>query len=207
MSVTADLTAADLADLPIFPLGTVLFPGGLLPLRVFEARYVDMTGDCMKRGKPFGVCLIREGSEVGAPAVPEEFGCLAHIVDWDMQDLGVLQIATHGGQRFRLTDRRVAANGLTRGSAELIEPEADMVLPERFAPCARLLQMIVLDRSQAVFAEPHRFDDAAWVGYRLSEVLPVPLAAKQKLLELQDTLSRLEILLRYLEQRGLAAAG
>jgi uncharacterized protein len=207
MSLAPDLTAADLADLPIFPLGTVLFPGGLLPLRVFEARYVDMTGDCMKRSKPFGVCLIREGREVGAPAVPEEVGCLAHIVDWDMQDLGVLQIVTHGSQRFRLSDRRVADGGLTRGAAELIAPEPDMPLPKRFAPCAKLLQMIVMDRSQEVFVEPHRFDDAAWVGYRLSEVLPVPLAAKQKLLELEDATSRLEILLRYLEQRGLAAAG
>jgi uncharacterized protein len=196
MSLATDLTAADLADLPIFPLGTVLFPGGLLPLRVFETRYVDMTGDCMKRGKPFGVCLIREGREVGAPAVPEEVGCLAHIVDWDMQDLGVLQIVTHGSQRFRLSDRRVTEGGLTRGAAELIAPEPDVPL-----------QMIVMDRSQEVFVEPHRFDDAAWVGYRLSEVLPVPLAAKQKLLELEDTTSRLEILLRYLEQRGLAAAG
>ncbi len=207
MSQATDLTTADLADLPIFPLGTVLFPGGLLPLRVFEARYVDMTGDCMKRGKPFGVCLIREGREVGAPAVPEPFGCLAHIADWDMQDLGVLQIVTHGGQRFRLGESRVTEGGLIRGAAELVAPEADMPLPERFAPCARLLQMIVMDRSQEVFVEPHRFDDAAWVGYRLSEVLPVPLAAKQKLLELEDTTSRLEILLRYLEQRGLAAAG
>jgi Lon protease-like protein len=207
MTITSDVAAADLADLPIFPLNTVLFPGGLLPLRVFETRYMDMTGDCMKRGKPFGVALIREGREVGEAAVPEDVGCLAHIVDWDMQDLGVLQIATHGGQRMRLLERRVEASGLTRASAELIPPEPDVALPERFEACARLLQMVVADRSHAVFAAPHRFDDSAWVGYRLSEILPVPLAAKQKLLELDDSQSRLEILLRYLEQRGLASGG
>jgi Lon protease-like protein len=200
-----NVTAADLADLPIFPLNTVLFPGGLLPLRVFETRYMDMTGDCMKRGKPFGVCLIRDGREVGMPALPEDVGCLAHIVDWDMQELGVLQIATHGGQRIRLLERRVAPDGLTRASAELIAPEPDAALPEEFEACAALLRMVVADRSETVFAEPHRFDDSAWVGYRLSEILPVPLAAKQKLLELDDSRSRLEVLLRYLEQRGLAS--
>jgi hypothetical protein len=196
--------AADLADLPVFPLNTVLFPGGLLPLRVFEARYMEMTGDCMKRGKPFAVCLIREGREVGETAVPHAVGCLAHIVDWDMQDLGVLQISTHGGQRVRLLETSVAANGLARARAELIAPEPEAALVERYEPCARLLRMIVEDRTDAVFAAPHRFDDAAWVGYRLSEILPVPLAAKQKLLELEDSTSRLEILFRYLEQRGLA---
>ena len=201
------MTNADLADLPIFPLNTVLFPGGLLPLRVFETRYMDMTGDCMKRGAPFGVCLIREGREVGSPAVPEDIGCLAHITDWDMKELGVLQIATQGGQRVRLLERRVAASGLIRATAEAIDPEPDVALPEAFTACADLLRMIVADRSDAVFAEPHRFDDSAWVGYRLSEILPVPLAAKQKLLELTDSRSRLEILLRYLEQRGLASRG
>jgi Lon protease-like protein len=200
-----NVTAADLADLPIFPLNTVLFPGGLLPLRVFETRYMDMTGDCMKRGKPFGVCLIRDGREVGTPALPEDVGCLAHIVDWDMKELGVLQIATLGGQRIRLLERRLAPDGLTRASAELIEPEPEAALPEEFEACAALLRMVVADRSETVFAEPHRFDDSAWVGYRLSEILPVPLAAKQKLLELDDSRSRLEVLLRYLEQRGLAS--
>lgn len=205
--MTASATAADLADLPIFPLNTVLFPGGLLPLRIFEARYMDMTGDCMKRGAPFGVCLIRDGREVGTPAVPADVGCLAHIVDWDMQDLGVLQISTRGGQRIRLGERRVAADGLIRATASLIDAEPDEALPEQYGPCADLLRMVVADRSEAVFAEPHRFDDSAWVGYRLTEILPVPLAAKQKLLELDDSRSRLEILFRYLEQRGLLARG
>ena len=194
-----------LLNVPIFPLNTVLFPGGLLPLRVFEARYMDMTRDCLKRDAPFGVCLIREGSEVGAPAVPEKVGCLAKILEWDMQQQGILNIKTRGGQRFRILDQRIGAQGLTTADIELIPPEPSSAVPAEFASCARLLEMIVTDQGKAIFAEPHAFNDASWVGYRLAEILPVPLIAKQKLLELTDSLSRLSILQRFLESRGLAA--
>jgi len=190
--------------IPIFPLNTVLFPGGLLPLRVFESRYMDMTRECMKREEPFGVCLIHEGAEVGAPAIPETVGCLAKILDFDMQQLGVLNLKTGGGQRFRILQRRTGDQGLISAEVELIAPEASIPLPAEFASCARLLEMVVLDKGQTIFAEPHAFQDAAWVGYRLSEILPVPLAAKQKLLELTDSLSRLSVLQRFLESRGLA---
>ena len=195
--------APDLRDLPIFPLNTVLFPGGLLPLRVFETRYMDMARDCLKTERPFGVCLIREGKEVGAPAVPEPVGCLAHIDECDMEQLGLLQLRTLGGQRFRILDSSVAAQGLRRARVELIEPEEDAALPGEFTALADLLRLVVADKSAAVFAEPHQFDRASWVGYRVSEILPVPLAAKQKLLELNGAISRLEILYRFLEQRGL----
>jgi uncharacterized protein len=191
-------------NVPIFPLNTVLFPGGLLPLRVFETRYMDMTRDCMKRDEPFGVCLIREGSEVGAPAVPEGIGCLAKILTWDMQQQGILNIKTRGGQRFRILERRTGAQGLTSAEVELIPPEASTPVPAQFASCARLLEMIVADQGKPIFAEPHAFNDASWVGYRLAEILPVPLIAKQKLLELTDSLGRLSILQRFLESRGLA---
>jgi len=190
--------------IPIFPLNTVLFPGGLLPLRVFESRYMDMTRECMKREEPFGVCLIREGSEVGAPAIPEAVGCLAKILDFDMQQFGVLNLKTAGGQRFRILQRQTGEQGLISAEVELIPPEASVPVPAQFASCVRLLEMVVLDKGQAVFAEPHAFQDATWVGYRLSEILPVPLAAKQKLLELTDGLSRLSVLQRFLESRGLA---
>ena len=191
---------------PIFPLNTVLFPGGLLPLRVFEARYMDMTRECLKRNEPFGVCLIQQGSEVGAPAVPEGVGCLAKIQEWDMQQQGILNLKTRGSQRFRILERETNTQGLISADVELIEPDASVALPEEFAACARLLQMVVLDQGKPVFAEPHAFDDAAWVSYRLTEILPVPLVAKQKLLELTDSLARLSILQRFLEGRGLAAA-
>ena len=192
-------------NIPIFPLNTVLFPGGLLPLRVFEARYMDMTRDCLKRDAPFGVCLIREGAEVGAPAVPEGIGCLATILEWDMQQQGILNIKTHGGQRFRILERRTGAQGLTSADIELIPPEASAGVPDEFSSCARLLEMVVVDQGKPIFAEPHAFDDASWVGYRLAEILPVPLVAKQKLLELNDSLGRLSILHRFLEGQGLAA--
>jgi len=191
---------------PIFPLNAVLFPGGLLPLRVFEARYMDMTRDCMKRDKPFGVCLIREGSEVGAPAVPEAVGCLANILEWDMQQLGVLNLKTRGAQRFRILEHKSDAQGLISADIELIPPDKSMAIPEEYAGCARLVEMVVLDQGKPIFAEPHAFDDSAWVGYRLSEILPIPLLAKQKLLELTDSAARLSILQRFLESRGLVVA-
>jgi uncharacterized protein len=193
-----------LSNVPIFPLNTVLFPGGLLPLRVFEARYMDMTRDCLKRDEPFGVCLIREGSEVGTPAVPEGIGCTAKILEWDMQQQGILNIKTRGGQRFRILERRTGTQGLISAEIELIPPEASTAIPAEFASCARLLEMVVADQGKPIFAEPHAYDDASWVGYRLAEILPVPLIAKQKLLELTDSLSRLSILQRFLESRGLA---
>ncbi len=196
----------DSLRVPIFPLNTVLFPGGLLPLRVFEARYMDMTRDCLKRDEPFGVCLIRQGSEVGAPAVPEGVGCLAKIQECDMQQQGILTLKTRGSQRFRILERETGAQGLISAGVGLIEPDASVAVPEEFSACTRLLEMVVADQGKSVFAEPHAFDDAAWVGYRLSEILPVPLLAKQKLLELTDSLARLSILQRFLESRGLAAA-
>jgi Lon protease-like protein len=192
-------------NIPIFPLNAVLFPGGLLPLRVFEARYMDMTRDCLKRETPFGVCLIREGAEVGAPAIPEGIGCLATILEWDMQQQGILNIKTRGGQRFRILERRTGAQGLTSADIELIPPETSAAVPDEFSSCARLLEMVVVDQGKPIFAEPHAFDDASWVGYRLAEILPVPLVAKQKLLELNDSLGRLSILQRFLEGQGLAA--
>jgi len=192
-----------LLRVPIFPLNVVLFPGGLLPLRVFEARYMDMTRDCLKREEPFGVCLIHEGAEVGTPAVPEGVGCLAKILDWDMQQQGILNLRTHGSQRFRILARETSPQGLISADVELIPPDVRIAVPEKFASCARLLEMVVLDQGKPVFAEPHAFDDAAWVSYRLTEILPVPLVAKQKLLELSDSVARLSILQRFLESRGL----
>lgn len=199
--------APDLQDLPIFPLNTVLFPGGVLSLRVFEARYMDMTRECLKAERPFGVCLIRNGKEVGAPAEPETVGCLAHITSWDMEQLGLLQLRTRGGQRFRIRASNVGGQGLRRAQVELIADEEDAALPAQFGALANLLRMVVADNDAAAFAEPHEFDSASWVGYRLSEVLKVPLAAKQKLLELDGALPRLEILYKFLEQRGLVGKG
>lgn len=190
-------------DVPLFPLHTVLFPGGVLPLRVFEARYMDMTRDCLRNNTPFGVCLIREGREVGAPAVPEPIGCLARIAACDMQQMGVLNIRTHGQQRFRALEHATGPQGLLRARIELIEAEPEIAVPADLQACVKLLQVIAADQAKDVIVEPYRFDDAAWVGYRLAEIMPVPLVAKQKLMELEDSISRLQILHQFLSQRGL----
>jgi hypothetical protein len=201
------VSSLSLEDLPIFPLRTVLFPGGVLPLRVFETRYVDMTRECMKENRPFGVCLIREGGEVGEPAVPEDVGTLAAITDFDVADPGVLGIKARGGKRFRILERTVSRQGLVRARVEVLQPEEDSPVPPEYASCARIVTLVIADQAAGTFAEPYEFDSASWVGYRLSEILPVPLKAKQKLLELEGGLARLEVLHKFLEQRGLASDG
>jgi Lon protease-like protein len=203
----------------LFPLNAVLFPGGVLPLRIFEARYMDMVRDCMREQAPFGVCLISQGAEVGQPAKTEAVGCLAHIGDWDMQQLGVLNIRCRGGQRFRVLDRTVEANGLVRAEVELIADDEDRPLAPEHAPCADLLRRIIDDlRSQATlqggesdaeaggglpFEPPYQLDSSTWVGNRICEVLPVPLKAKQKLMELDDAHTRLAIITQYLKQHAV----
>jgi Lon protease-like protein len=177
--------------LALFPLHTVLFPGGRLPLRIFEQRYMEMAKACLRDGSPFGVCLIREGREVGAPATPVEVGCLARIASWDMPQLGLLQITALGERRFRIAERSVEANGLARASVELLEADSDAPIPADCAGCVRLLERVI-EQQAGLFEPPHRLDSASWVGSRLAEILPLPLAAKQELLELADARARLE---------------
>jgi Lon protease-like protein len=193
----------DWSRLPIFPLGTVLFPGGALPLRVFEARYVDMTRECMKSGSPFGVCLIKEGAEVGTPAVPHEIGCLAEIRDWDMQQLGVLSIKTRGTRRFRIADSRVEPDGLIRAKAEPIADDAPVAIRAEYSRLSAIMQDILPRVPAELVPEPHAFEDATWLSNRLAELLPIPPLARQKLMELEDSDMRLEIIYRFLGQQGL----
>lgn len=201
------MTQAATREVALFPLNAVLFPGGLLPLRVFEQRYMEMTKACLRDGLPFGVCLIREGSEVGNPATPEDVGCLARIVQWDMQQMGVLNITARGEQRFRIRRRRVEDNGLMHADVELLPEDADAALPDEFLACARLLRLVIEEHGARLIEAPFRFDSSAWVSARLTEILPVPLAAKQKLMELTESRQRLEILQKFLSQRGLVTRG
>lgn len=194
----------DIREVSIFPLNTVLFPGAILPLKVFEQRYVEMTKTCLKDDVPFGVCLIKEGAEVGNPALPEEVGCLASILEWDMQQLGIFHLKTLGSRRFRIVDREVAESGLITARVELIPDEADSSVPDEDRACVAVLKLIVERLGEEHFQPPFRFDDTAWVGYRLAEVLPIKLAAKQKLLELTDSRIRLQVLHKFLAQQGLA---
>lgn len=186
------------SEVPLFPLNTVLFPGGLLPLRIFEQRYLEMAKGCLRDGTPFGVCLIREGAEVGAPATHESLGCLARIVHWDMQQLGLLQLVAQGGERFRVLARRVREDGLILADIELLAEIADAPVSEEFRACRQLLERIVAEHGERLFAKPFLLDSSTWVGARLAEVLPLPAATKQKLLELDDGIRRLEIVQRLL---------
>ena len=191
-------------EIPIFPLNTVLFPGGVLPLKIFERRYMAMTSECMREDKPFGVCLIAQGREVGQAAEPHAVGVEARIVDWDMQQLGVLHVTTRGGSRFRIIDSAVDHEGLRRARVEPIADESPQPVPEAQQNLLTLLREIVAEVGAERIPEPHDYANAVWAGYRYCEMLPIPLAARQKLLELDDTISRLEIIQQFLQQRGLA---
>jgi hypothetical protein len=177
--------------LPLFPLQTVLFPGGRLPLRIFEQRYMDMAKACLRDGTPFGVCAIREGAEVGAPALPADVGCLARIAQWDMPQLGLLEVVAIGEQRFRILERRVEPSGLQRARVAVLEAERDASVPQNCAACVRLLERVI-EQHAGLVAAPYRLDSAIWVSARLAELLPLPLHAKQELLELDDAGERLE---------------
>ena len=196
--------------IPLFPLQSVLFPGGRLPLRIFEQRYMDMAKVCFKESAAFGVCLIVRGEEVNRagqkPAEPHTVGTLAQIADWDMPQLGVLNIIAEGGQRFRLLRHWTEDSGLLRGEVELMAPPPALPVPGSYLRLVPLLRAIVADMEAGAPnapATPHRFFDAGWLGMRYAEVLPMPIAAKQELLEVEDSIDRLEIIYRFLESKGL----
>lgn len=188
---------------PVFPLQTVLFPGALLPLRIFEVRYMDMARDCLKDGRPFGICLIREGQEVGAPAVPEPVGCLARIGECDMEELGILKVTAEGLERFRIVSSDVSRAGLIIGEVEKHEPEAESTDAPGLAESADFLRKVIAGIGEQRFAAPFRFEDASWVSFRLAEILPLRNDVKQRLLELTDPALRLAILHRFLRQQKL----
>ena len=169
----------------------MLFPGGRLPLRVFEQRYMEMAKGCLRDGSPFGVCSIREGQEVGAPATPSEVGTLARIAAWDMPQLGLLHLTARGERRFRILERRVQRDGLARASVELLGDEVDAAIPQSLSRCVRLLERVI-EQHPELLERPHRLDSCSWVSSRLAELLPLPLDAKQALLELDDARARLE---------------
>ena len=190
--------------IPLFPLQTVLFPGGALPLKIFEQRYMDMAKACLKVEAPFGVCLIAQGAEVGAPAQPHAVGTLARIATWDMEQLGVLQLVVHGGERFRLLRHWAEPSGLVHGEIELLPELPAQRVPPDSAGLVNLLRAIVADLGEAGPPPPHRFDDSAWVGHRYCEVLPIPTSARQMLLALDDPAALLAIVKKYLVQKKLA---
>ena len=185
-------TPRDLLEaMPVFGLNTVLYPEGPLPLRIFEPRYVDMVSDRLRRDAPFIVALIRSGREVGGGATTHSVGTLARIVDWNRQDDGLLGIVALGGRRVQVLEAETRPDGLCVATARILEDEPAATVPAEHRKLSALLRG-VLDQleSRYRFVNP-RYDDASWVGYRLSELLPMPLARKQHLLEIEDPLFRL----------------
>lgn len=190
-------------EIPVFPLKTVLFPGGKLPLKVFEPRYMDMVSACIRDSKPFGICLILDGEETGKPAQHVTTGSLSEIKEWDMPQLGVLNIQVLGIQRFHIEDKRIESNGLIMARAVHIAPEPPHPLPPNHQACATLLHRLIEHLGVERFAPPLNYEDAVWVSYRLAELLPLKLSARQNMLEMNDSQVRIEILHSFLTQQGL----
>jgi Lon protease-like protein len=188
-----------LSDLPLFPLSTVLFPGGPLALRIFERRYLDLVRDCARRDCGFGVCLILEGREVGEPAVPAAVGTVARITDFYTLSDGLLGIAAEGGSRFKVATTRVRDNGLVHGDVRFWPDEPLVPVPPEHGLLATILERLI-EKAGGPFAnaERSRYDDASWVGFRLAENLPLAEPERQQLLQMTDPLRRLAQLMHYM---------
>lgn len=187
--------AATSTTLPLFPLQAVLVPGAVMGLRVFEPRYLDMVGECGRSGGGFGICLIAEGEEVGAPAVPAGFGTEAVIEDFGTDDDGLLTLRVRGGRRFRVLGTAVRDSGLVEAEVEWREdaPAQARLRPEH-ALLGTLLERI-FDQVGRPPGEAGSIEDAAWVGWRLLEMLPMPEERRVALLAVDDPHARLDGLL------------
>jgi Lon protease-like protein len=181
-------------EIPLFPLNTVLFPGGVLPLRIFEPRYVDMVKRCMREGGVFGVALIRDGVEAGGAATSHSIGTLAQIVDFDQLPDKLLGITTRGTRRFRSLSAHVQEDGLHFSQVELLAEDPLVVLPEEFQRYAKLLEQALPQMGDFFKHLEPRYDDASWVSGRLAEIMPLALQDKQRLLEMDDPIERLQVL-------------
>ncbi len=187
--------AAETAEIALFPLATVLYPGGPLPLRIFEPRYLDMVRSCMREDSAFGAVLIVTGTEAGgAVAATAPVGTSARIVDFYPMPDGLLGIYCLGGRKFRLLRRWQHPDGLNMGEVVWLPDEPAVELPAEYQHLGRLMRKILPELGELYEAVEKRVDDAAWVGYRLAEILPVSLTEKQEWLELDDPLERLAML-------------
>lgn len=182
----------DVIEVPLFPLNTVLFPGGPLPLRIFEPRYLDMVAERMRNDRPFGVCLIRDGQEAGQAAVPYDVGTFARIVDFQQYGDGVLGVTAVGEGRFEIMESRVEPNQLRMGTVMPLPNEPEAPLSEEYASISELVQALIERTGPLYEGLPKHYEDPTWLGYRLAEVLPIPLTRKQHFLELDNPILRLD---------------
>ena len=204
-------SAAD--ELPLFPLQAVLFPGGLLGLTVFEARYLDLITQCLRDRAPFGVVGLRSGSEVrrkvDAVVSFEPVGTRAELIDADSEQPGILQVRCRGTQRFRVEASRQQADGLWLARTSPI-PDDDALAPNEallatVQALATTIATLKQTKNEAPFLKPYRFDDAGWVANRWCEILPISQAAKQKLMELPDPVVRLQLVDDFLRSKGVVS--
>jgi Uncharacterized protein, similar to the N-terminal domain of Lon protease len=181
-----------LIELPLFPLDTVLFPGGRLRLRIFETRYLDLVRECARSGNGFGVCLIVHGSEAGVPATASAVGTTAQITDFHTDPAGLLCIEAEGATRFRVLRSRARADGQLRGELQLWPPEPAQPVPVELALLQSIAERLVETMAPQWRNAPRdRYEDASWLGFRLAELLPLAHAEQQHLLELTDPVQRL----------------
>lgn len=179
--------------IPLFPLQTILFPGGPLSLRVFERRYLDMVSSCMASDQLFGI-ILNKPSSTNDKNNFSKIGTLAQIVDWDQGSDGVLGLKVIGKERFILTSHYTDENGLNMGEIEILEPEKKLLLPEGYVTLSAILETILNEFSELYASVTKDFNDASWVGYRLAEILPIELSQRQIYLEIDEPLDRLELL-------------
>ena len=188
-------------QLPLFPLNTVLFPGGPLPLRVFEPRYLDMVSQCLREESGFGVLLITDGEEAGV-ADTFNVGTVAEIVDWGQGSDGLLSVSAEGKHRFELVSTGRQPDGLYIGSVRLIEAEPEIPVPDEYQFLVRLLERLLKDLGSHYKSIPKNYGDSTWMGYRLTEILPLPLQTKQSVLEMSDPVARLGLLASYVKEEA-----
>ncbi len=204
-----------LSSLPLFPLGSVLFPGGLLALRVFEVRYLDMVRKCHQAGAPFGVVALTQGREVRQAGAPEEqfndVGTLAVIEQIDTPQPGLITLLCRGSQRFRITQRSHLPHGLWIADVGHIDPDLTVPIPQDLRKASTALAQVLHTLKQrdpetptAIVPTAAQLDDCGWVANRWCELLPVPLELKQRLMELHNPLVRLELVGDVLERTGIA---
>ncbi len=197
------------AALPLFPLQSVLFPGAQLSLRVFEPRYLDLVSRCLRDQQPFGAICLRQGSETrqaGEQVRLETTGVLAHLDDVDAEQTSVLRVRCHGGRRFEIEEPSQEGDGLWVARAWLLDDDVAVAPHTSLIPTVRALANAIgaLERqSGSPFTKPYQFDDAGWVANRWCELLPISLAAKQKLMELDDPQMRLRLVDEYLRGKGV----
>ena len=183
-------------SLPLFPLHAVLVPGAHLQLRIFEPRYLDLVRQCGRDDSGFGICLILDGREAGEPSVPVAIGTEARIVDFDALPDGLLGITVRGGRRFHVERTRVRDNGLIVADVAWLEEPAPVPLAIEHDLLATLLRRLIEQMGGVhARADAAAYDDAAWVGWRLAELLPIDVSDRQVLLQEPDPQARLQRLL------------